>query len=128
MEIPIQKFRQRSIFEKPSVLFGKQKFWWSATTIELNIFCWNFAHVSYLPMSAKGCSGYFFCLELELMAKIKSSWFLHTQRNQLLTVLLITQDLNKMKKSRTTFCKHWPVGNVCKISTNCINPLVHFVH
>ena len=32
------------------------------TTIEFNIFCWNFAHVSYLPISTKGCSRFFFIL------------------------------------------------------------------
>ena len=24
------------------------------------IFCWNFTHISYLPMSSKGCSGFFY--------------------------------------------------------------------
>ena len=40
--------------------------------MEFNIFSWNFAHVSYLPMSKKGCSGFFwFYLDLELFTKIK---------------------------------------------------------
>ena len=53
------------------------KLWRAPTTLEFNIFCWNFTHVSYLPMSTKGCSGFFlFCLGLELFAKIKKTWFL----------------------------------------------------
>ena len=32
------------------------------TTIKFIIFCWNFAHVSYLAMSTKGCSEFFFIL------------------------------------------------------------------
>ena len=30
------------------------------TTAKFNIFCWNFAHVSYLRMSIKACSGFFY--------------------------------------------------------------------
>ena len=39
-----------------------QKLWWAPTTIKFNIFCWNFAHVSYLTVSTKGCSGFFYIL------------------------------------------------------------------
>ena len=36
----------------------------------LVFFCWNFAHISYLPMPTKGCVGFFvICLDLELFAK-----------------------------------------------------------
>ena len=31
----------------------------ATTTTEFNIFGWNFAHVSYLTMSPKGCLGFF---------------------------------------------------------------------
>ena len=50
-----------------------RKLWRASTTIDINNFCWHFAHVSYLPMYTKGRSGFFFlfCLELELFAKIK---------------------------------------------------------
>ena len=30
-----------------------RKIWWVPTTIDFNNFCWNFAHVPYLPMSTK---------------------------------------------------------------------------
>ena len=38
------------------------------TTKKFIIFCWNFAHVSHLSMSTKGCSGFFLCfLDPELL-------------------------------------------------------------
>ena len=47
------------------------KLWQAPTTIEFNIFCWNFAHVSVLPMSTNGCFGFFlFCLDLELLINL----------------------------------------------------------
>ena len=39
-----------------------RKLWRVSTTIDLNNFCWNFAHVSYSPMSTKACAGFFFIL------------------------------------------------------------------
>ena len=62
--------------EKPGIflVIWKQ----ALTTLVFNVFCWNFAHVSYLPISTKGCSGFFlFCLDLESFAKVKKNWFLH---------------------------------------------------
>ena len=38
------------------------KLWQAPTTVKFSIFCWNFAHVSYLMMSTKGCSEFFFIL------------------------------------------------------------------
>ena len=34
--------------------------------------------------------------------------------------LQITQDLNKIKKSRPLSCRHWLLGNMCKISAKNI--------
>ena len=63
MQNPIQKVRQSSIvFEKPDNFSENMKLWRAPTTLEINIFCWNLAHVSYLPMSTKGCAGFFFIL------------------------------------------------------------------
>ena len=55
-------------------------------------------------MSTKGCSGFFlFYLDLELFAKIKKDLVpTHSQK----PFLLMTQDLNKIKKSRAPFCRH----------------------
>ena len=73
MQNPIQKFTQNSIvFEKPGVLSENLKTLTSSNYPTVNIFCWNFAHVSWSPMSTKEWVGFFlFCLDLELFAKIK---------------------------------------------------------
>ena len=36
------------------------KLWRAPTILQFNIFCWNLAHVFYLPMSTKGCVGFFY--------------------------------------------------------------------
>ena len=62
MQNPIQKFRQSSIvFEKPGILSQNLKTLTSSNyhTVQ-DIFCWNFADVSYLPMSTKVCVGFFY--------------------------------------------------------------------
>ena len=73
MQNPTQKFRQSSIvFEKPGILSENLKTLTSSNYPTVNIFCWNFAHVSYLPMSTKEWERFLlFCLDLELFAKIR---------------------------------------------------------
>ena len=73
-------------------------------------------------MSTKGCSRFFlFCLDHELFAKIKKGLVsTHSQKRSIFVSLLITQDVNKIKKSRAPFCKHCYVGKVCKISAKNI--------
>ena len=51
----------------------------------------------------KSVWGFLFCLDLELFAKIKKDL---VSTYSFFTFLLITQDLNKIKKSRTPFCRH----------------------
>ena len=72
MQISIQKFIQSSIvFEKPGILFENLKTLTSSNYPIVQYFCWNFAHVSYLLMSTKGCVGFcLFCLDLELLIKM----------------------------------------------------------
>ena len=54
---------EKALFPRNQVICLKNwKFWRGPTTITFNIFCWNFAHVSYLTMSTKGCLGFFFIL------------------------------------------------------------------
>ena len=36
------------------------KLWRAPTNVKFNIFSWNFAHVSYLMISEKGCSRFFY--------------------------------------------------------------------
>ena len=48
------------LFPRNQVICLKNlKLWRTQTTVKFNIFCWNFAHVSYLMMSIKGCLGFF---------------------------------------------------------------------
>ena len=99
MQNTIQAFRQSSIvFEKPGILSENWKLCWAPTILPFNIFYWNLAHVFYLPMSTKGCVGIFlFYLDLELFAKIKKDL---VSKHSYFTLLLITQGLNKIKKSQ----------------------------
>ena len=70
--------------------------WRASTTLQFIIFCWNFARVSNLTMPTKWYVGFFlFCLDLELFAKIKNDLVSTHSR---FTLLLITQDVNKIKK------------------------------
>ena len=68
MQNPTSKFRRSSIIlEKPGYLYEQLK-----TTVESNIFDWNFTDVFYLTLSTKGCLGFcFFYLDLELLIKCK---------------------------------------------------------
>ena len=65
MQNQLLKFRQRSIIsEKRYYFFEKLKTLTSSNchSIEFNIFCWNFEHVSYLTISTKGSSRSFLIL------------------------------------------------------------------
>ena len=63
MRNPKYKFRQSSIvFKKPVFCLKNWELWRAPATSEFNIFCWNFEHISYSSLSAKGCSGCFFIL------------------------------------------------------------------
>ena len=56
MQNPIKKNRLSSIvFKKPGILFENLEVWRHSSTLEFNVFCWNFAHVFYLPVSTEGC-------------------------------------------------------------------------
>ena len=103
MQNAIQKFRQSSIvFEKPGIMSENLKTLTSSNYLTVQHFLLNFAHVSYLPMSTKGCAGFFlfcFSLDLELFAKIKKDLL---PTHPIFTFFLITQDLNKIKKIPNT--------------------------
>ena len=51
MQNTMQKFR------KQVFCLRNWQLWWAPTAIEFNIFCWNFAQVSYLPSLQKGVRG-----------------------------------------------------------------------
>ena len=63
------------------------------------------------------CELFLFYLNLELFAKIKKDL---VSTHAFFTLLLVTQDLNKIKKSHTPFCRHCKVENVCKVSAKNI--------
>ena len=69
-----------------------------------NIFCWIFAHVSYLTMSTKACSGFFFILF--------RSWVINKNVNNecvetrsFLIFASNSRSKQNFKKSRTRFCR-----------------------
>ena len=66
MQNHIQKFKQSSIAcEKPGILSGN-----------LNIFCWNFARISYLTMSTKVCGIFLILLRSSVICeKLKRPGF-----------------------------------------------------
>ena len=103
-KIPYKTLDKGLLFSRNQVFCLKNwNLWRAPTTLEFNLFYWNFAHV-YLPMSIKWCSGFFlFCLDLELFSKIENGLVsTHLQK----PVDLITQDLNEIKKSRTPFSRY----------------------
>ena len=60
MQNPTQKFIQNSIvFGKPGTLSEEFKIWRAPTAIDFNNFYCNFTHIFYLPISTRGCSGFF---------------------------------------------------------------------
>ena len=84
MQNPTQKFRQSSIvFEKPGIL---------PENLE-NLTSSNYLAVHYFLL--KLCTR--FLLDLKLFAKIKKGL---VSTHSFFTLLLITQDLNKIKKNR----------------------------
>ena len=99
MQNPIQKFRQRSIvLEKSGILSENLKTLRSCDYPTVQYFFAEtlFVFCTYQCLQ-KGVRDFFYFAEiLSYLQKIKKIWFLHT--HFLFTFLLITQDLNKMKK------------------------------
>ena len=96
MENTIQKFRQSSIvFEKPGILSENLKTLTSSNLSYRSIFFSEASHTfSTYQCLPEGVWDFFkFCLDLELIAKIKKD-LVSTHSS----FTLITQDLNKMKK------------------------------
>ena len=96
--MPYKNFHKALLFSRNQVFCLKNwKLWQSPTIIEFNIFCLNFAHVSFLPMSGKGCLGRFkFCLDLQLFAKITK--YLVSTHSFFTFLRLHFLDFNKIKK------------------------------
>ena len=97
MQNPIQKFRQSSIvFEKPGNLSEKLKTLASFNYRGVQYFFAETLHTfpTYQCLQ-KGIWDFLICLDLELFARVKKTRVLHTC---FFTFLLITQDLDKIKK------------------------------
>ena len=97
MQNPTQKFRQSSIvFEKPGVLSENLTTLMSSNYPTLKYFLLKLCTRFLLTNVYKRVFGIFlFCLDLELFAKIKKDL---VSTHSFFTLLLITQDLNKIKK------------------------------
>ena len=92
MQNPIQKFRQSStVFEKPGVSSENLKNLTSSNYPTVQHFLLKLRTRFLLTNLYKRVCGIFlFCLDLELSAKIKKTWFLHTR------FFTFIQDLNKI--------------------------------
>ena len=67
-------------------------------------FCWNFIHVSCLPMPTKWCLRFFKILLRSWV--IDKPGFCECVETRSFLFLQITQDLNKIIP-RASFCRHW---------------------
>ena len=78
---PIQKVGQSStFFEKPGILHKKFETLTCSNYSTVQLFFGNFAHVSYLPMSTKGCASFFYFVKiLSYLQKFEKAWYLHTR-------------------------------------------------
>ena len=106
MQNTIKKIRQNSIvFEKPDILSENLKTLTSCNYPTFQYFLLKFRTRFLLTNACKRFSGiFFFYLDLELFSKIEKDL---VSTHSFFTLLLITQDLNKIKKSRTPFCRHY---------------------
>ena len=122
MQNTIQKFRQSSIvFEKPVILSENLKTLTSSNYPTVQYFLLKLRTRFLLTNVYKRVCGIFlFYLDLELFAKIKKDL---VSTHSFFTLLLITQNLNKIKKSCTLLKE-----NVCKISAKNIKLYVVEAH
>ena len=103
MQNTTQKFRQSSgVFEKPGILSENLKTLTSSNYPAVQYFLLKL-HTRFLLTNVyKRVCG--ILLDLELFAKIRKDL---VSTHSLFTLLVITQDLNKIKKSHAPFCRHY---------------------
>ena len=82
-KIPYKDSGKALLFSRNEVFCLKNsKIWRVLTTIAFNIFCWNFAHFSCLPITKRGCSRfYLFLLRSWVICQNKKTLFLNTHKN-----------------------------------------------
>ena len=96
-KIPYKNLNKALLLWRNQVLCLKiWKLWRAPTTLQFNIFCRNSAHVFYLPKCTKKCGIFFISFRFWVICKNlkKDLVSIHS----FFTLLLITQDLNKIKK------------------------------
>ena len=81
MQNPIQKIRQSSIvFEKPGIFSENFKTLTSSNYPTVQYFLLKLrTHFLLTNAYKRVCGVFLFCLDLELSAKIKKTWFLQTR-------------------------------------------------
>ena len=107
MQNSLQKFRQSSIvFEKPGILSENLKTLTSTNSPTVQYFLLKLRKCFLLTnVYKKLCGIFLFDLDLELFEKVKKRPGFYTL---FFTLLLITQDLNKIKKKfHKPFCRHY---------------------
>ena len=62
--------------------------------MEFNNFCWNFAHVSYLPVSTKGCSCFYILFRSSVICENKKGPGFYT----LIEIRFINNSRSKQNK------------------------------
>ena len=82
MQNPIQNLDRALLFLRNQVFCLKNwKLSQAPTTRDFNIFCWNFAHIPYLPMSTKESVGFFLILfRTWVICHYKKPGFTHSQK------------------------------------------------
>ena len=127
MQNPKWKIRKSSIvFEKPSILSENLKILTSSNYHRAQCFLLKLNACSLLANIYKRVFG--------IACILFRSWVICKNQKDLVftysffTFLLITQDLNKIKKSRTSFCRHCYVRKVCKISAKILNSMIVRAH
>ena len=119
MQNLIPNFRQSSIIsKKPGYLSEKLKILMSS----------NYHKVYYFLLKFRTCFLFnnVYKRVFRILLILFKSWVINKNvRNECLETrsfwfLQMTQDLNKIKKSWTPFCRHWELGNVFEVSTKNI--------
>ena len=97
-KIPYKNLDKALLFSRNQVFCLKVwKLWGAPTILQFNIFCWNFAHVFYLPISAKGVR-YLFIYLLSYSQKIKKTIF----STHLVFTLFLKNSKSKQNKKNPT--------------------------
>ena len=98
---PKQKFRQSSVvFEKPDIFYEKLKTLTSSNYCRFEYFLLKYSICfSLITVYKRVFLIIFIFFRSRVICESKKIWLLHTETRVFITFLLITQDLNKIKKT-----------------------------